>query len=367
MKNFSKLILILFLFIVLPGHALAISDPTNAINNKYGIHINDENDLQDASQLVNSRGGDWGYVTFVIREDEMDVVRWSRAFEKMRELHLIPIVRIATSQSDMGWIQASVSGTSVWADFLDALPWVTQNRYVIIGNEPNHATEWGGEVNPEEYADFLVEQSRALKLKSSDFYILPAGLDASAPNDLTHMDEEKFLERMLIHQTDLFDYIDGWTSHSYPNPGFSGSVDKTGRGSIKTYAWEIDVLKKLGLQKKLPIFITETGWAHNSESGIGLDEKIVSENLIKAYRDIWIDDNIVAITPFILNYPGKPFTQFSWKDTSGKYHQFYFDIKNLNKVQGQPILVDKEITKPHATLETVVRSVYNLWHSFWTA
>lgn len=46
----------------------AINSPTSVVNNKFGIHITDEKDLQDASLLINSNGGDWGYVTFVITE-----------------------------------------------------------------------------------------------------------------------------------------------------------------------------------------------------------------------------------------------------------------------------------------------------------
>ena len=69
---------------------------TRAANNKFGIHVISEQDLEDAANLVNSNDGEWGYVTLVIREDEWDLKRWNEAMHKMAELKLIPIIRIAT-------------------------------------------------------------------------------------------------------------------------------------------------------------------------------------------------------------------------------------------------------------------------------
>ena len=365
-------------------NAHAIFNPLIPQNNKYGIHLNDENDLEDAARLVNSSDGDWGYVTFVIREDEMNVARWQRAFDKMYELHLIPLVRIATKQADNGWAQAEVANIEKWAEFLDSLSWVIKNRYIIVGNEPNHATEWNGEIGPEEYSDYLVEFSRALKLRSSSFYVLPAGFDASAPSDARHMDEEKYIRRMVKHQPLLFNYIDGWTSHSYPNPGFVGLVRDKGRGSIRTFEWELELLESLGLEKELPVFITETGWAHETDDTNGLSTQKVSENFKFAFSEVWSDNRVVAITPFILNYPGEPFGRFSWKNKNGVFYDFYENMRGFEKIQGKPPLESNDETSAslHSrfsekgnevvktkdnTIQVLIKSVYNFFHNFWAA
>ena len=47
--------------------------------------------------------------------------------------------------------------------------------------------------------------------------------------------------------------------------------------------------------------------------------------------------NIVAVTPFILNYQQEPFYEFSWKNKDGSYFPVYGDIQSLQKVKGQPI------------------------------
>lgn len=331
--------LIVFTTSIIPETARAAQNPLAVPNNPFGIHILNEGDLEDAASLVNSSGGDWGYVTLVIRKDERDKDRWQAVFNKMRRLHLIPIVRIATNQTEGGWEKPSFGEIDGWASFLNSLNWVTKNRYIIIGNEPNHATEWGGEINPEEYSDYLFTFTKKLKASSLDFFVLPAGLDASAPTGREHMSEDLFLQRMHRKNPEVFENIDGWTSHSYPNPGFSASEDRRGRGTVTTYDWELDFLESLGVGKKLPVFITETGWAHDRDTGrnSGIDVNNVGKRLLQAYNTAWRDERIVAITPFVLNYQNEPFEAFSWKNKEGEFYPFYYEVKNHPKPKGEPI------------------------------
>lgn len=342
MKKLFFLTLLILFFIISYKNVCAIENPLSEDNNIFGIHIFDENDLDSASSLVNSSGGDWGYVTFVIREDERDIARWQKVFNIMRRYHLIPIVRIATHQENGGWAKPQFDDIENWVNFLNSLNWVVKNRYVIIGNEPNHAVEWGGEVSPEEYATYLKSFSSELKTASPDFFVLSAGFDSSAPNNKLHMSEFLFLKKMEGKEPDVFDYIDGWTSHSYPNPGFSGSVNDSGPASIRAYQWELELLKKIGVNKNLPVFITETGWAHNTNSDSKyLPSEAVSKNLIKAY-DMWSKDSkVAAVTPFILNYQETPFAIFSWKDEKGNFYPFYTDVQKILKREGKPIQINK--------------------------
>jgi len=329
------------LIFLIPKNLYAVENPMSSPNNRFGIHILDENDLTDAANLVNSSGGDWGYVTLVIRKDERDTKRWQEIFNKMRRLHLIPIIRIATRQQGGGWEKPNPDEIDGWVSFFNSLNWVIKNRYIVIGNEPNHASEWGGEINPEEYSDYLFAFSQKLKNASSDYFILPGGLDASAPNSKQTLGEEEFLKRMIIKNPDIFLYLDGWTSHSYPNPEFSGSQDETGRGSVRTFEWEINFLKSLGVSKDLPVFITETGWAHNMEGTNDnfQDTESIAQKLKTAYQTAWNNDDIVVVTPFILNYQDVPFNKFSWKKTDKSFYSFYYEIKDLAKPKGEPIQI----------------------------
>ena len=59
--------------------------------------------------------------------------------------------------------------------------------------------------------------------------------------------------------------------------------------------------------------------------------------MTNAYKFIWNNKNIAAVTPFILNYPEPPFNVFSWKDKSGSFYSFYYDVQKLAKIKGEPI------------------------------
>lgn len=338
-----KKVLIFFILslisLLFPNNTKAIVDPILTSNNKFGIHIINENDLINAQYLVNSSGGDWGYITLVIREDERNIERWQKVFNEMRRRHLIPIIRLATLQEGNSWKKFSNEEIKNWVYFLNSLNWVIKNRYVIVGNEPNHADEWGGDVNPEEYATILCNFYNQLKQASDDFFVLPAGLDASAPTKNGYLSEEKFLSEAIKKRSDFFSCFDGWTSHSYPNPNFSGSEKETGRQSIKTYIWEESILKSLGQNRNLPIFITETGWIHNGENPKNklLSPSDIGKKLTFAFQSSWIEKNIVSVTPFVLNYQDLPFNQFSWTDKNGNFYPFFYEVKSLPKIKGEPV------------------------------
>lgn len=331
MKKILSVCLSVILFFSTARFVFASTNPTDVPNNKFGIHIFSEKDLENAERLVNSNGGDWGYVTFVITEKERDHGRWQNVFDQMRRLHLIPIVRIATQANGDNWELPKESEINNWVAFLNGLNWVTQNRYVIIGNEPNHATEWGGTLDPAGYADYLQEFSQKLKNASDDFYVLPAALDASAKNVKGTMDEQRFIKSMFSEVPNLSDYIDGWNSHSYPNPDYKGAETDQGKGSIETYDWELTYLKSLGVTKKLPVFVTETGWSNK----LGEDE--VARRMSYAFKYIWLNDSrVVAVTPFILDYPQEPFADLSWQKSDGSFYKYYSVIQNLPKTEGKP-------------------------------
>lgn len=357
--------LIVFL-LIFPVSVHAVYDPLARPNNRFGIHIVETKDVPDLSTLVNSTGGDWGYVTMVLSDSDRDHDRWQNIFNEMRRLHLIPIVRLATHTENGVWATPQKDRFYEIVRLLSSLNWPTENRYVVLYNEPNHASEWGGVVDPEDYADTFVQFARALKAASSDFFILPAGLDASSADD-----EALFLARMITAKPDILTLMDGWTSHSYPNPGFAGSPYARGRGTITTFNWELSYLQSLGLSKKLPVFITETGWQHSEGkmyiSGLPTSDQ-VGQNLQIAAAGAWTDPRIAAITPFIYNYQDVPFDHFSWRrlgDTDA-YPQLT-SYQQIPKIKGEPkqhesytllsdLLPPKLIAGSTYTLTTVLRN-----------
>ncbi len=306
-------------------------------NNKFGIHLAQpqDEDIDHAQQLVNSNGGTWGYITLVIQENDRDVNKWQGIFDKLREKRLIPIIRLATQPEGSNWQRPDSADIKGWVYFLNDLNWVVKERYIILFNEPNHATEWGGTVDPVSFAEINEAFAKGLKSASKDFYIMMGGLDASAPSARPNYEDEViFLDEVIkeIGVDDFNRYFDGWASHSYPNPGFVGSPYGSGRGSVRTYQWELEYLTMKGI-KNLPVFITETGW-----NGSALGRERIAEYFRFAYRDIWLPDSRVkAVTPFILNYQTEPFLQFSWiKPQNAGVYPEYEVVKNMEKEAGRP-------------------------------
>jgi len=363
MKLRFILLTLLFLLFTTNVFALDLTLP----NNKFGIHlaVPNKEDIKKAAELVNSQGGKWGYVTVVIQENDRNFEKWQEVFDLFRRYKLIPIVRIATQPEGSNWKKPKIEDIDQWVSFLDHLNWVIRDRYMILFNEPNHATEWGGEINPKEYANISYEFAKKLKEKNKDFFIMLAGFDASAPSLYpNYEDEAHFISQMLFEKPELFssDLISGWASHSYPNPAFLGSPYDRGRGTITNYQWELEYLKSIGIVKDLPVFITETGWPHNENLNKNNypTPEITGENLKVAFQEVWLQDQrVIAVTPFVLSYETEPFAKFSWKKlNSNEYLSIFNIIKEVQKIQGEPQQLERGEIIQNLPAEILVNSTY---------
>ena len=314
-------------------------------NNRFGIHLNEpESDIEHAKLLVNSNG-DWGWVVMVIRSNDRDKEKWQRIFNKLREDHLIPVVRIAGKPNAAGyWERPTNEDAKTWADFLDSLIWPIKTRFVTLYNEPNHSGEWGGEVDPVDYANRFVEQAKLLKEKSNDFFILNGAIDAAPPDEMPKFASfEYFVSQAVAGNSEFLQYIDGWASHSYPNPDFAAPVTNTGKASVKSYVYEKTLVESLG--KKIDyVFVTETGWKHSE--GVNVDGNRISAEEVAgryktAYQTVWTEDYLVMVAPFIIDYPDKPFDNFSFLnpkvlgERTEKYLPNFEIIRNLPKNVGK--------------------------------
>ncbi len=331
-------VLSLFIFTAGAGRAHAIFDPLARPNNFSGIHILFPSELSQAASLVNSKTGEWGYVTIPIQAGDKDLEKWQSFMDDAKAQKLIPIVRLAT--------QADRENTSVWAkpttvdildfaNFLNSLNWPVENRYIIAFNEMNRFDEWAGEPpNPKEYADLLSYTIEIFKERNPNFYIIMGGLDNAAPNDrVKYMDNLVYLNEMVKYNPEIFNKIDAFSSHSYPNPGFVAPPLQNKVEGVTTYQFEYNLINKNTISKK-PVFITETGWDSTK-----LSETVIAKYYEIAYQNFWNKDKdkIVAITPFLLNSQGGAFDIFSFVK-NGKQTQYYEVSEKMEKTKGQPLL-----------------------------
>lgn len=312
-------------------------------NNKFGIYIYPENEsfFELAQNLINSNGGDWGYVLIPYNVKDRDYAKWSRVFNLVNSKHLIPIIQLYDVN-----ISDYEKQTKSAAKFLNSFLWPIKYKYISVYNEPNDSRFWYGKADPKEYAQVLNYTIDTFKSENPDYFMLNGALNTSAPSDDNHIDAFEFMRLMNEEVPGIFSKLDGWASHPYPQPNFSGSPDAKGRWSIRAYESELDYIKNgIGSDKSLPVFITETGWAHaegENYNSTYLSVEVVAEYFAKAYSDVWLPDvRVRAVTPFTIWYQ-PPFDHFSWLNRDRVPYLHYEELKKIKKVKGEPPVIKSE-------------------------
>ncbi len=316
-----------------------------------------------ASQLI----GAGGYVTQLVRLDDLDPDKWQLFMDLCAKLKLHPIIRLATVfDREAGWWQRPPVDRNgrydmtaqQYADFIIALHWPTDEHYIIVGNEPNHGDEWGGRPNPAAYAQFLIDVTVRVKTTDPQARILNAPLDLFSPhtgsqpfsNGMWYIDAATFLQEMHTAQPTVFDHIDAWASHPYPLGPFTQppwrqtrqfdslndaptlpamSAAPPNRG-INGYEWELWQLEQWGIMD-LPLFITETGWRHSDAGYPSIEEVNVYLDLALRgnngrYSDLpasgwtpWLDDQrLITVTPFALDGHPDEWHHSNWLEMSAE-------------------------------------------------
>lgn len=296
----------------------------------FGIHILHPEEMHEAATLLKNdyNRREWNFVTLPLPMSDLTPEghsRWQNAFNEAHRYRLAPIVRLVSDfdQEKNAWKVPTRADIMAIFDFLSALTWPTEKKFVIIYNEPNHASEWGGQIDPAGYTAVLRFAAAWAHSENLDYWVLPAAMDLAAPNGKSTMEAFNYLERMLAVDQSIFSIIDYWNSHSYPNPAFSAPASATGKNTLRGFQHELDWLKnKTGLERRA--FITETGWEMNSKTTRKLEEYYRY-----AVKNIWNDERLVAITPFVLRGDPGPFAKFTLLDKVGEPTANYEAIQNV--------------------------------------
>jgi hypothetical protein len=312
------------------------AEPLWEPNNKFGLYVYAEKSefFKRADELINSNGGDWGYVLIPYNVKDRDESKWEKVFDQLREKHLIPVIQLHDVD-----VKNYKSQTKDAAEFLNSFVWPIRYKYVSVYNEPNDAKFWYGRIDPSEYARILDYTVETFKRENSDFFMMNGAFNVSAASNGTEMDAFQYMKLMDKEVDGIFNKLDGWASHSYPQPNFSGNPNTQGRMGIRAYDAELSFLKsELGLDKELPVFITETGWAH-AEGEIHntsyLPVSKIADYFKQAYY-IWLKDpRVRAVMPFTVWYE-PPFDHFSWLNRDGVPYEHFIAIKELKKAKGAP-------------------------------
>ncbi|MBU0534921.1 MAG: hypothetical protein ABIJ82_03115 [Patescibacteria group bacterium] len=333
---------------------LGVSDATGEVffgrgtpNNKIGMYVhNNADDIKAAAKLINSNGGDWGYILLTIDINDRNKSSWKDLFNAASSSHLIPIVQIFNN-NNCNPDKLDFKGL---ASTLNSVKWPNKHRYISVFNEMNSKDYWCEKIAPDEYAKALNNAIKAFKDKSSDFFIMPGAFNSSARTQDRYMSEETYLVKMNEAVPGIFKKIDGWATHSYPQPNFSGDINNLPGGygtrdTINNYEWEMQILRNYFGVGSLPIFITETGWLHRegqsgcvqySQSNL-LSADVVSSRYKIAYLNYWLKNpQIVAITPFIFRSKDPCAEGFAWQKKDGGWYPQANMLLNIAKTAGTP-------------------------------
>lgn len=287
-----------------------------------GIHILNVNEIKQFRQVFTD--DDWRYVTIPFTlADLQRPSEWQAFFDSAAEEKVIPILRLSTaydSETD-AWKVPTRKDIVEMATFLGRLDWHRDEKLVIVFNEVNHAKEWGGQLDPAAYAETLRFTSNWFHNVESGFKVLPAGLDLAASNSTETMEAFRYLDKMQQADPEIFASVDYWNSHSYPNPGFQASPKRTAQNSLRGYQYELAYLKKK-TKKDYQVFITETGWVADKSTDYYLDDYYVY-----ALKNIWNDERIVAVTPFVMKGSPGPFAGFSFFDAQDQATPQFFALQ----------------------------------------
>lgn len=326
MKSLAKILFSLVLLVVTTTRVFA------AETSKIGVHILQTNELTQAKNLIQVGQEDtWHYVTipFTLTDIERET-EWQNFFNEARAQKLIPLVRLSTKVENGAWTVPSKHEITQMIQVLSKLEWPTDQRHIIVFNEVNHSKEWGGTINPEEYADILTFTKNWANTERKSYVVLPAAMDLAAPNGKVTREAFSYLTAMYSYDNEVFHNLGGWNSHSYPNPGFSAAPQRRGQNSLRGFEHELAYLKGKA-DVDLPVYITETGWE---------DSKATSRWLVSYYtyalQHIWSDDRVKAVTPFVLKGEPGPFAGFSFlKGDNTPTRQYYAFQTALKQVNGQ--------------------------------
>jgi hypothetical protein len=281
-----------------------------------GIHILNIHELDRARDLLKTEKTkeQWDYVTIPFTLDDLNkLADWQRFFYQARDQKFQLIVRLTTKFENGSWRIPTRKEITRMATALSSLDWpITDERIIVVFNEPNHRGEWGGTLDPESYAHLLRFTADWFHTEKPHYVVLPAGLDLAAPSGPTTMEAFTYLERMVAAEPEIFDVLDGWTSHSYPNPAFSSAPTQTGKNSIRGFEHELAFLKRY-TEKEFPVYITETGWVDTRTTS-----KWLSTYYAYAVDHVWSDPRVRAVTPFVLQGAPGTFAPFSFYDAEGK-------------------------------------------------
>ncbi len=133
-------------------------------------------------------------------------------------------------------------------------------RHIVVWNEPNLSSEWGGRPpDPDAYVTLLQTVYPAIKAANPDAVVLAAGLapTTEAPQSGRGWDDLLYLEAM--YEAGARDYFDALAAHAYGRQSPFSQRPDPGRVNFRRVELLRLVMERYGDEGK-KVYITEAGW-----------------------------------------------------------------------------------------------------------
>ena len=290
----------------------------------FGVHILQPSEITQAKDFLrdDANQDEWHYVTIPLTLNDLTKISdWQKFFTLAQQEKIIPIIRLATRFENEAWQIPTRRDITNLFTFLNQFEWPTNDRYVIAFNEVNHAAEWGGSLDPVSYAGTLEFVASWAHSENKGYVVLPAAMDLAANSSVATREAFTYLDQMYQANPAVFDVVDVWNSHSYPNPGFSSAPTYSAKNSVRGFLHELAWLKQR-IGRDYETFITETGWVNTPQTS-----RWLTQYYLYSLQHVWSHPQVKGVTPFLLKGDPGPFSQFGFIDQNNQPTALYTAVK----------------------------------------
>ncbi|MBI3033604.1 hypothetical protein HYY72_00395, partial [Candidatus Woesearchaeota archaeon] len=296
---------------------------------KFGIHMMLQDfpatdfgrQLDKARELV----GECGFVKNIATDIGInpDTAKWASFVSEANKRKLVPVLRLQGRYSGNNWEKPDQANNyaaiaSKYAEFISQVEATSKQKvgYVEIWNEPNIASEWGGQSEPKEYARFLLAVAKAIRAYDmsdgkKDISIMNGGLAVVSETSNGNYQTAAFMNAMFAESPELKDYIDIWSTHSY-------------MPDQQAYRPQLEILGNFNSRK--PIMITETSWKRCGATICNAQNQGASASeFVNVYKNVWSsDNNVIAVIPFELTSIDPIWSQYNFAEPGTLAGNDYF-------------------------------------------
>lgn len=294
-----------------------------------------------------------GYVKQLFHGINLDIAAprdcWVYFVNQAYDRGLQPVIRLQGGITNGNWDKPHADSPGDYARIADAYRRVVGQLprrdnfklYIQIWNEPNLNFEWGGQLNPTEYAQFLTQTANAIRGIGDPRIVL-----VSAPlSPGGHMSIGTFMYQMFNTVPDSRWAFDLWGAHPYPanHPPEYNVHRNTAvypQMVVDAYLEQLKTLAAWG-RPGVKTFLSETGYElwNNTYGWEGfpiINEDNRAAYLGRAFEDYWRGwAEVEAVAPYQLSDPVGSWVNWNFIDgnglTYGQPRAQFQAMKNLNK------------------------------------